>query len=162
MARLEKDDWVRLPRVTAYCSASSYKVDDLMRFLKGRAKTKSAAPKVLDECLYSPYRYKQEGSGRRRSRGADQQGEQEAREAVSEVRSEPVRRFSDSAIEVKENAERRRDAVLTIMTSNLCGDRGVRCYTFKLRGSLVSSGPTGSPACSLARSHIHRPSGKTS
>ncbi|KAK1051289.1 sporulation protein rmd1 [Friedmanniomyces endolithicus] len=67
-------------------------MDDLMRFLKGRAKTKSAAPKLFDECLYSPYRYKQEGSGRRRSSGADQ--------------------FSDSAIEVEENAERRREDLI--------------------------------------------------
>ncbi|KAK1073153.1 sporulation protein rmd1 [Friedmanniomyces endolithicus] len=111
-ARLGKDDRAKLPRVTAYCTASSYKMDDLMRFLKGRAKTKSAAPKLFDECLYSPYRYKQEGSSRRRSSGADQQDEQEVREAVTIVRSEPVRRFSDSAIEVEENAERRREDLI--------------------------------------------------
>jgi len=111
-ARLGKDDRAKLPRVTAYCTASSYKMDDLMRFLKGRAKTKSAAPKLFDECLYSPYRYRQEGSSRRRSSGADQQDEQELREAVTEVRSEPVRRFSDSAIEVEENAERRREDLI--------------------------------------------------
>ncbi|KAK0932640.1 sporulation protein rmd1, partial [Friedmanniomyces endolithicus] len=111
-ARLGKDDRAKLPRVTAYCTASSYKMDDLMRFLKGRAKTKSAAPKLFDECLYSPYRYKQEGSSRRRSSGAEPQDEQEAREAVIEVRSEPVRRFSDSAIEVEENAERRREDLI--------------------------------------------------
>ncbi|KAK3623050.1 sporulation protein rmd1 [Elasticomyces elasticus] len=109
-ARLGKDDRAKLPRVTAYCTASSYKMDDLMRFLKGRMKTKAAAPKLFDECLYSPYRYKHEGSGRRRSSGA--MDEEESRDAIIEVRSEPVRRFSDSAIEVEENAERRREDLI--------------------------------------------------
>ncbi|KAK3092193.1 sporulation protein rmd1, partial [Teratosphaeriaceae sp. CCFEE 6253] len=55
--------------------------------------------------------YRNEGvPGRRRSSGAAD--EQEAREAVAEVRSEPVRRFSDSAIEVEENAERRREDLI--------------------------------------------------
>lgn len=110
-ARLGKDDRAKLPRVTAYCTASSYKMDDLMRFLKGRGKTKSAAPKLFDECLYTPYKYKQEGSSRRRGSGAaeDAGGAEE-----TEVRSEPVRRFSDSAIEVEEQAERRREDLIDL------------------------------------------------
>ncbi|KAK4546535.1 hypothetical protein LTR36_001752 [Oleoguttula mirabilis] len=113
-ARLGKDDRARLPRVTAYCTASSYKMDDLMRFLKGRAKTKAANPKLFDECLYSPYRYKQEGgsaSGRRRSSGNQ---EEVGEEVVAQVQSQPVRRFSDSAIEVEENAERRRGDLIDL------------------------------------------------
>ncbi|KAK4561606.1 sporulation protein rmd1 [Recurvomyces mirabilis] len=111
-ARLGKDDRAKLPRVTAYCTAASYKMDDLMRFLKGRAKTKSAVPKLFDECIYTPYRYRQEGSsGRRRSSAAQ---EAEEAEALAAVRSEPQRRFSDSAIEVEENAERRREDLIDL------------------------------------------------
>lgn len=117
-ARLGKDDRAKLPRVTAYCTASSYKMDDLTRFLKGRAKTKSTNPKLFDECLYSPYRYKAEGGGdesgrrRRRSSGGDQEDADEA--SLAQVRSQPIRRFSDSAIEVEENAERRREDLLDL------------------------------------------------
>lgn len=56
-ARLGKADRNRLPRVTAYCTANKYQTDGLMRFLKGRAKSKGANPKLIDECIYSPYSY---------------------------------------------------------------------------------------------------------
>lgn len=114
-ARLGKDDRAKLPRVTAYCTAGSYKMEDLMRFLKGRAKTKGAAPKRFDECIYTPYRYRQEGGAaarRRSSCGAAQEADLE--EASAQVCSQPVRRFSDSAIEVEENAERRREDLIDL------------------------------------------------
>ncbi|KAI1129626.1 hypothetical protein F5Y10DRAFT_276672 [Nemania abortiva] len=56
-ARLGKADRDRLPRVTAYCTANKYQMDGLIRFLKGRGKTKGANPKLIDECIYSPYNY---------------------------------------------------------------------------------------------------------
>ncbi|KAH7354271.1 hypothetical protein B0T11DRAFT_126125 [Plectosphaerella cucumerina] len=56
-ARLGKSDRERLPRVTAYCTASKYEMDSMMRFLKGRAKSRGANPKLIDECIYSPYTY---------------------------------------------------------------------------------------------------------
>jgi uncharacterized Rmd1/YagE family protein len=112
-ARLGKDDRAKLPRVTAYCTASSYRLDDLMRFLKGRSKTKSTNPKVFDECIYSPYTYKKDGSsGRRRSSGA-----QDADPVT--VQSHPIRRYSDSAIEVEEQQERRRDDLIDLQTEVL-------------------------------------------
>jgi uncharacterized Rmd1/YagE family protein len=115
-ARLGKDDRAKLPRVTAYCTASSYKMDDLMRFLKGRAKTNSAAPKLFDECIYTPYRYKQEpGHGPRRSSGMEDEREGAA---LTQVQSQPQRRFSDSAIEVEENAERRREDLIDLQEEN--------------------------------------------
>lgn len=55
-ARLGKADRKRLPRVTAYCTASSYRMDDMMRYLKGRSWDKSTMPKRIDECIYTPYR----------------------------------------------------------------------------------------------------------
>ncbi|KJZ78902.1 Sporulation protein RMD1 [Hirsutella minnesotensis 3608] len=56
-ARLGKSDRARLPRVTAYCTANRYDMDGLMRFLKGRGKTRGANPKLIDECIYTPYSY---------------------------------------------------------------------------------------------------------
>ncbi|KAH9903674.1 DUF155-domain-containing protein [Xylariomycetidae sp. FL2044] len=56
-ARLGKADRERLPRVTAYCTANKYQMDGLVRFLKGRSKMRGSNPKLIDECLYSPYNY---------------------------------------------------------------------------------------------------------
>lgn len=57
-ARLGKADRTRLPRVTAYCTANKYDMDGLMRSLKGsRGKAKGANPKLIDECIYTPYNY---------------------------------------------------------------------------------------------------------
>ncbi|KAI9885503.1 MAG: hypothetical protein M1823_002685 [Watsoniomyces obsoletus] len=56
-ARLGKADRDRLPRVTAYCTASAYRLDGLMKFLKGRGRTRGASPKLYDECIYTPYQY---------------------------------------------------------------------------------------------------------
>jgi uncharacterized Rmd1/YagE family protein len=105
-ARLGKDDRDKLPRVTAYCTASSYRLDELMRFLKGRSKTKSAHPKLFDECIYTPYQYRKDGEGINRRRGSATE--------QAEVLSQPQRRFSDSAIEVSENAERRREDLIDL------------------------------------------------
>ena len=32
-------------------------MDGLMRFLKGRGKIRGANPKLIDECIYTPYNY---------------------------------------------------------------------------------------------------------
>nr|POE79714.1 sad1-interacting factor 2 [Quercus suber] len=114
-ARLGKDDRAKLPRVTAYCTASSYKIDDLMRFLKGRTKTKNAAPKLFDECIYSPYTYRKENSVARAQHDDRDERVEALFEAPSDqVQSHPVRRFSDSAIEVEEHAERRREDLIDL------------------------------------------------
>lgn len=59
--RLGKAHRAVLPRVTSYCTASSYRMKDLARYLSGR-KGHKAAPKQFDECLYTPYTYKRMGS----------------------------------------------------------------------------------------------------
>lgn len=57
-ARLGKADRTRLPRVTAYCTANKYDMEGLMRSMKGpRGKAKGANPKLIDECIYTPYNY---------------------------------------------------------------------------------------------------------
>ena len=99
-ARLGKADRERLPRVTAYCTANRYKMDGLMQFLKGRGRGRGAAPRLFDECIYTPYNYGKGGGGKA-------------------VRSAPVRevpveamerRYSDSEIEV----ESREDDLLSL------------------------------------------------
>jgi uncharacterized Rmd1/YagE family protein len=102
-ARLGKADRERLPRVTAYCTSSSYKLDDVMRFLKGRQKLRGTLPKRFDECIYSPYTYGTKGSV------------DVASTAVLDGGSEDrPRRFSDSAIEVEHENERRRDNLIDL------------------------------------------------
>ena len=54
-ARLGKADRDRLPRVTAYCTASAYRLDGLTKFLNGRGRARGAVPRRYDECLYTPY-----------------------------------------------------------------------------------------------------------
>jgi uncharacterized Rmd1/YagE family protein len=94
-ARLGKDDREVLPRVTAYCTAGSYRMDDLMRYLKGKARLRGAAPKLFDECIYTPYNYGSSSHEKSR-RSAQSESSQE---------SSQHRRYSDSAVE--EETERR-------------------------------------------------------
>ncbi|KAK9367466.1 hypothetical protein V1509DRAFT_626732 [Lipomyces kononenkoae] len=57
--RLGKTDRKTLPRVTAYCTASSYRLKEFARYLQSR-KAHRAAPKIFDDCLYSVYSYRQD------------------------------------------------------------------------------------------------------
>ncbi|KAG9237008.1 sporulation protein-like protein RMD1 [Amylocarpus encephaloides] len=109
-ARLGKADRDRLPRVTAYCTANKYQMDALMRFLKGRGKTRYSNPKLFDECIYTPYNYGKPAS-----------------ERIEEVQSMPAqmreRRHSDSAIEVEDNNKQRREDLIDLHTEE--GDAGL-------------------------------------
>ena len=46
-----------LPRCTAYSSASSYNMRELMYWLKDTKKVHHTHPKLFDECLYTPFMY---------------------------------------------------------------------------------------------------------
>ncbi|KAH6661306.1 hypothetical protein BKA67DRAFT_654427 [Truncatella angustata] len=98
-ARLGKADRDRLPRVTAYCTANNYQMEALLRFLKGRGKTRSANPKLIDECIYTPYNYST-GKGAERAETVEERtrrerGEQERREreASGESTQMPVQNY---------------------------------------------------------------------
>ncbi len=56
-ARLGKADREKLPRVTAYCTAGSYRLDRLMKFLKSRQRTRGSNPKLIEKCIYTTYDY---------------------------------------------------------------------------------------------------------
>ncbi|KAI0181088.1 DUF155-domain-containing protein [Hypoxylon sp. FL1284] len=93
-ARLGKADRDRLPRVTAYCTATKYNMDGLMRFLKGRGKNRGSNPKLIDECIYSPYNYTLGKSTERI-------------EAVEEIRERPIQAYErrHSTGDVEEHSE---------------------------------------------------------
>ena len=111
-ARLGKSDRERLPRVTAYCTASEYRLEGLLKYFKGRkSRQRLANPKQIDECIYTPYDY----APRRHMQ------EENSRTAPGRPRAyQRERRFSDSAIEVEENTSQRREDLIDITT--LAGD----------------------------------------
>lgn len=111
-ARLGKADRERLPRVTTYCTANSYRLDGVVRFLKSRSRTRGANPKLFDECVYSPYDYhyedRKEGSRLFASNGFNVHGSQ------AQERHPGERRFSDSAVEIDENNQYRRTDLIDL------------------------------------------------
>lgn len=54
---LNKMDRSELSRMTAYCTASAYRMDELFKYLQSKKKTNGTAPKRFDECLYTPYAF---------------------------------------------------------------------------------------------------------
>ncbi|ODQ82044.1 hypothetical protein BABINDRAFT_174625 [Babjeviella inositovora NRRL Y-12698] len=78
-----------LPRVTAYCTAGTYKMKDLIRWLKDRKRVHNTSPKLFDECLYTPFAYKDwRGSnpGSRKSSTNRRTSDSPSRRTVSPVR----------------------------------------------------------------------------
>ncbi|KAJ2925081.1 hypothetical protein H1R20_g12013, partial [Candolleomyces eurysporus] len=55
--RLTKKKAKSLPRVTAYATASSYRMNDLMRFFLARKGAYHTNPKLIDDVIYTPYVY---------------------------------------------------------------------------------------------------------
>ncbi|KAK4935738.1 sporulation protein rmd1 [Elasticomyces elasticus] len=132
-ARLGKADRDRLPRVTAYCTAQGYRLEGIMKFMKSRAKTRGANPKLFDECLYSPYDYdyiskrkQQEASDPLAAFKKSVAGRSNSRSPVEErlakagiMNPSPrlqagERRFSDSAIEVEEHGKEIREQLIDL------------------------------------------------
>ncbi|OGE53594.1 hypothetical protein PENARI_c007G12146 [Penicillium arizonense] len=106
-ARLGKADRDRIPRVTAYCTANSYRLEGVTKFLKSRSKTRGANPKLYDECVYSPFDYQYE----EKQKGLifpDPGGNGHPERRPSE------RRYSDSAVEVEDNKKSRRDDLIDL------------------------------------------------
>ncbi|PYI26146.1 DUF155-domain-containing protein [Aspergillus indologenus CBS 114.80] len=114
-ASLGKADRERLPRVTAYCTANSYRLEGVVRFLKSRAKTRGANPKLYDECVYSPYDYdyeaKQRGTWNLPSNGLH------SPQSQPPIRPAGERRYSDSVVEVQDNTNTRREDLIDLRDS---------------------------------------------
>lgn len=121
-ARLGKADRDRLPRVTAYCTASSYRLDGVIKFLKSRARTRGANPKLFDECVYSPFDYDYEAKQARQQQEEQQQLLQNGAKGDSSQVSEPLappsagseRRFSDSVVETGEERRSRTEDLIDL------------------------------------------------
>jgi len=112
-ARLGKADRDRLPRVTAYCTANSYRLDGLMKFLKGRGRTRGANPKQFDECIYTSYNYGRSRADKKMG-PAEMDGNLNARGEVLPPMRE--RRYSDSALEIDEDTHQRTEELLDLTT----------------------------------------------
>jgi len=115
-ARLGKSDRDKLPRVTAYCTASSYRLDGLMKYLKGRGRARGANPKQFDECIYTPYNYGRSKSASTQTNPTEPDPTN-LEEQESESPSKHERRYSDSALEVEENRHQRREDLIDLSTS---------------------------------------------
>lgn len=68
---LTKKEKERLPRVTAYCTASSYKQPELLKHLESRRYTHGTEPKVFDDVIYTPYIPSSNHSNNRNEADAD-------------------------------------------------------------------------------------------
>ncbi|KAK5956590.1 sporulation protein rmd1 [Knufia fluminis] len=133
-ARLGRADRDRLPRVTAYCTSQGYRLENMLKFMKSRHKTRGANPRLFDECLYSTYDYdylkKRKASEEQFNRrmGHSHGGERStsnspAEQRLAHLRKSPrnsprllpgERRFSDSAVEVEEHSKERREDLLDL------------------------------------------------
>lgn len=109
-ARLGKADRDRLPRVSAYCTANSYRLDGVIRFLKSRSKTRGANPKLYDECVYSPYDYEHEDK-QQGGRVFANSGPNNRDVNWPPERAPGERRYSDSAVELPDNNLRKGDLI---------------------------------------------------
>jgi uncharacterized Rmd1/YagE family protein len=87
-------------------------MEGLLKYLKGRGKLKGANPKMMDECIYTPYRYGRQPSNERQA--------QEVQSAPVQMRE---RRHSDSAIEVEDNNMHRREDLIDLQTE--AGDTAI-------------------------------------
>ncbi|OEJ82525.1 Sporulation protein RMD1 [Hanseniaspora opuntiae] len=56
--KLGKKQRKYLPRVTSYCTAGSYDMKGLIKWIKTCRKTNHTKPKLFDDCLYTPFIYK--------------------------------------------------------------------------------------------------------
>ena len=123
-ARLGKADRDRLPRVTAYCMSQGYRLEGIMKFMKSRARTRGANPKLFDECIYSSYDYDYPKKNKADARSTSPVQERLARVMASPRIGAGERRYSDSAVEVEDNKKQRRDDLIIDMQEEL-GPPGV-------------------------------------
>ncbi|KAL8916700.1 MAG: hypothetical protein Q9208_008347 [Pyrenodesmia sp. 3 TL-2023] len=133
-ARLGKADRDRLPRVTAYCTASAYRIEGVMKFLKSRARTRGANPKQFDECIYSPYNYDRSKANKS---PLDENIDSAILESTAINRPTQERRYSDSAVEIEETTHHRRDELLDLHTS--AGDTSLESGSDAIPASFPNS-----------------------
>lgn len=82
--RLGKKHRSLLPRVTAYCTAGSYRMRDLIRWLKDKRRLHATSPKLFDECIYTPFTFR-DWRRRKSSNSGNGSGENEAMKKRQEL-----------------------------------------------------------------------------
>ncbi|KAI1945362.1 sporulation protein rmd1 [Ophidiomyces ophidiicola] len=119
-ARLGKADRDRLPRVTAYGTANSYRLEGVMKFFKSRVHSRGTNPKLFDECVYSPYNYGFESKS-----SFSQEPSKIPQNSIHPppwTSTEPApRRFSDSEFEIEGHREEQREQLLSMQGANTNG-----------------------------------------
>ncbi|RKF62890.1 Sad1-interacting factor 2 [Erysiphe neolycopersici] len=113
-AKLGKTDRERLPRVTAYCTASKYQIENMMRFLKGRGRTRGANPKLVDECIYTPYKYK-----------VSENSFESSRQLPGSLHNQE-RRDIDSGIEVNDLHQTKHGVLINVQNERENPTRGIK------------------------------------
>ncbi|KAG2152661.1 DUF155-domain-containing protein [Suillus bovinus] len=87
--RLTKKKAKSLPRVTAYATASSYRLHELSKFFNARRESYHADPKIIDEVLYTSYAYEpqvnQEANAKSQPASGDLLGIPELNPLISEA-----------------------------------------------------------------------------
>ncbi|KAF7300694.1 DUF155 domain-containing protein [Mycena chlorophos] len=110
--KLTKKKAKSLPRVTAYATASSYRMRPLLEFLKARKSAYHTNAKIIDECIYTPYVFKPSSSvppkqSRARAPTGDLLGIPELRQEEEEQdeSAEPAKKRSKFSTPTVEEAE---------------------------------------------------------
>lgn len=146
-ARLGKADRDRLPRVAAYCTAGSYRLEAVLKYLKARAPDRGTNPKLFDECVYSPYNYDHKERMRQMQKEQELREQQERQlyaehEDISNHRASPPlasgqteRRFSDSELEVEGHKHEQRESLIDMHQKN--GRGGADDYAAEHHPTLI-------------------------
>ncbi|MCJ1276441.1 hypothetical protein MMC21_004246 [Puttea exsequens] len=117
-ARLGKADRDKLPRVTAYCTASSYQLEKMMKYLKSRHRTRGTNPKQFDECIYTTFSYDYGRPKKPKSNTNTSDSEIiQIDNPEPDIQPNHERRYSDSAIEVEENKHQNREDLIDLSTT---------------------------------------------
>ncbi|TDL24652.1 DUF155-domain-containing protein [Rickenella mellea] len=76
--RLTKKKAKSLPRVTAYATASSYRLPELMRFFQARKTSYHTNARLLDDVIYTTYAYEPSSSSASETRGSKHKASESA------------------------------------------------------------------------------------
>ena len=137
-ARLGKDDREKLPRVTAYCTANELRLEECMRWLRGRGKVRGAQPKLFDECIYTPYSYDKKAESDldgsqswRKHFGRDHAFEPRAQRRSSSppppIRKE--RRYSDSIVQLEQPSSSHHDTLVDFTSEDSTKEGTVEAHS---------------------------------
>ncbi|KAI5292136.1 hypothetical protein KEM55_008062 [Ascosphaera atra] len=89
-------------------------VDAVVRFLKSRANTRGAAPRLFDECVYSPYKYDYDRAKARESQLQAERAQQARESGNGNGNGVRERRYSDSELEVEDHRKQQHEDLIQL------------------------------------------------